>query len=102
LNPTGSPNINGISFQRIDSTVAAQGTFNTLTLTTPITVSSGDILVGFATRNPANFYPMAADQTAPLRQRSYLGTDGVNFALVDSLGADLASNFGIRATVELP
>jgi hypothetical protein len=102
LHPRGTSDINGVVFQRIETNIAAVGTFNTLTLATPISITSGDVVIGFATRNPANVYPMAADMGPPLRQRSYIGTDGVRFSLVDAVSADLASNFPIRAIVELP
>jgi hypothetical protein len=101
-NPGGAANISGLTFQRMDATVGTRGGFNSLTLTNPVTITSGDFVVGFATRNPAGIYPMAADATPPLRQRSYISTDGISFSLADSLSPDLASNFAIRAVVELP
>jgi len=100
-NPGGTAGINGLTYQRFDATVNVVGNFNTLTLATPITITSGDFVVGFSTRNPANVYPMSADTTAPLRQRSYIGADGVNFTVADTLSRELASNFAIRAVVEL-
>lgn len=100
-NQGGTASINGLTYQRFDATVSVVGNFNTLTLANPITINSGDFVVGFSTRNPVNFYPMSADTTPPLRQRSYMGTDGVNFTLTEALSRDLASNFAIRAVVEL-
>lgn len=100
-NPGGTANINGLTYQRVDAAVGTVGNFNTLTLTTPVTINTGDFVVGFSTRNPVNVYPMSADTTPPLRQRSYIGTDGINFSLADTLSSDLASNFAIRAVVEL-
>lgn len=100
-NPGGTANINGLNYQRFDATVSAVGAFNSLTLTTPFTINSGDFVVGFSTRNPAGVYPMSTDTTPPLRQRSYLGTDGISFTLTDSISPDLAGNFAIRAVVEV-
>jgi hypothetical protein len=100
-NPGGSANINGLTYQRFDATVGTVGGFNTLTLATPITINAGDFVVGFSTRNPAGIYPMSTDTTPPLRQRSYLSTDGINFTLADLISRDLAGNFAIRAVVEL-
>ncbi|MFN7935933.1 MAG: choice-of-anchor D domain-containing protein [Bryobacteraceae bacterium] len=101
-NTSGSSNINGIAFQRTDTAVAVRPGFNSLTLQTPVTLQSGDFVVGFTTRNPVNVFPMAADNTPPLRQRSYVSTDGVAFVLVDTISRDLASNFAIRAVVDVP
>jgi len=100
-NPGGTQSINGLSYQKTDVAVGVRGGFNELTLANPITITSGDFVVGFGTRNPAGVYPMAADITPPLRQRSYIGTDGISFTIIDTLGPDLAGNFGIRAVVEL-
>jgi hypothetical protein len=98
-NPSGSTAINGLAFQRFNGTIAARGAFNELTLATPITLNSGDVVVGFSTANPPDLYPMALDES-PTRQRSYFSTDGVSFRLIDAAG--LPGNFAIRATVDVP
>jgi hypothetical protein len=90
-----------LSFQKIDVAVGVRGGFNELTLATPLTITSGDFVVGFTTRNPAGIYPMATGVTPPLRQRSYIGTDGINFTIIDNVSRSLAGNFAIRAIAEL-
>ena len=65
----------------------------------PVTIQSGDFVVGFVAANPANFFIMAEDLSSGSKGRSYLSNDGVTFSLVDSLG--VAGNFAIRATVDL-
>jgi len=100
-NPGGAASINGLIYQRFDATVSAVGAFNTLTRSNPITINKGDFVVGFSTRNPVDVYPMSADATPPLSQRSYMSLDGVNYTLADTISRDLASNFAIRAVVEI-
>ncbi|MBI3208751.1 MAG: choice-of-anchor D domain-containing protein [Candidatus Solibacter usitatus] len=97
--PGGAVGINGTSFQRLNSTVGARGRANEYTLTTPITISSGDFVVGFSTSNPARFYPMAIDTTTT-RRASYISTTGTAFNLVDTVG--IPGNFAIRAVVDVP
>jgi hypothetical protein len=99
-NAGGGSNINAVSLTRSSSSVATRGQFNSLTLATPLTINSGDFVVGFTTNNPPNVYPMAVDQTPPLRQRSYVSVDGQTFAIVDSLGSP--GNSAIRAVVDIP
>jgi len=66
----------------------------------PVTIQSGDFVVGFMVLNPANIFPMATDITPPSRQRSYVSTDGANFTLIDSTGAG-PGNFAIRAVADI-
>ena len=60
-------------------------------------------MVGFTPNNPPNFYPLAVDQTPPLRQRSYVSVDGSSFPIVVRwAGAATAGNFATCAVVEVP
>jgi hypothetical protein len=98
-NPSGSINLNGIPLAATATTVAGVDQFNSFTVT-PITIQSGDFVVGFSAPNPANFYLMAVDTSSGSKQRSYLSTDGSTFTPIDFY-PDLAGNFGIRATVDV-
>jgi hypothetical protein len=98
-NPTGSATINNISLAQTPAAVGTLDTFNTYNVS-PITITSGDFVVGFNTNNPPNVFPMALDTATPSKQRSYVSTDGVTFGLLDSFGQS-GGNFGIRATVDL-
>ncbi|MEO6037430.1 MAG: hypothetical protein ABIQ93_03385 [Saprospiraceae bacterium] len=57
-------------------------------------------MVGFVTNNPPNVFPAAIDSNSPSKQRSYVGTNGTSFVLLDTVPS-LAGNLYIRATVEL-
>ena len=63
---------------------------------TPLTIQSGDFIVGFSGPNPAGLYPAVLDTTPPLAQRSYLGTDGATLRLIEGN----AGNLGIRARID--
>jgi hypothetical protein len=78
--------------------VDATGAFNSYTVSPPITISSGDFIIGFATRNPPNVYPADEDQSSPSQKRSYISSDGATFAIIDIFSPQIAGNFGIRAT----
>lgn len=95
-NPSGSTNINGRTFQTIAATVQTLGQFNVYGVP-DVTINSGDFVIGFRITYARGVFPTADDQTLPLRRRSYLSTDGLNFTLVDDVATTLAGNFGIRA-----
>jgi hypothetical protein len=69
--------------------VKATGQFNDYDVT-PITIESGDFVVGFYVFNPPQTYPAALDTNAPYAKRSYTSIDGNTFTTLDG-------NFGIRA-----
>ena len=79
----------------------ALGVLNTYVVSTPITITAGDFLVGFMTSNPVGVFPADQDQVTPSQGRSYVSTDGLTFTLLDSFSSQLAGNLGIRATVTL-
>ena len=95
---SGGSNINGVSLARTPSRVNAAGQLNSYDVT-PITIQSGDFVVGFSAVNPANFFIMAEDISSGSKQRSYLSNDGVSFTLADTI--QIGGNFAIRATVDL-
>ena len=83
------------------ATVAALGAFNSYTLAVPVTITSGDFVVGFTVPNPTGVFPADQDQASKSQGRSYVSSDGASYTIMDSYGAALAGNFGIRAVVTL-
>ncbi|HQR34175.1 MAG TPA: putative Ig domain-containing protein, partial [Blastocatellia bacterium] len=75
VNPTGSTNINGISLTGQAATAGTVGQFNTYTLTTPVTINSGDFVIGFSITAPSGSGAEGLDTTNP-QGRSYKSTDG--------------------------
>jgi len=63
---------------------------------TPMTIESGDFLVGFYTPVPDGLKPMALDVSRPAG-KSYVSRDGATY--VKSETAGMAGNFAIRAVV---
>jgi hypothetical protein len=79
--------------------VGALNHFNVYTLASPLTINSGDFVVGFRANNPANIFPADRDTTPPSRMRSYSSSNGTDFEIIDTFGASLAGTFGIRALI---
>lgn len=95
----GGTTLNGLSLQRTTATVSAVGRLVEFTVP-PLTIQSGDFIVGFSLVNPRDVYPAAVDTSSGSKQRSYLSTDGTAFRLLDSFTGAPAGNFLIRAGVE--
>jgi hypothetical protein len=95
-NPDGDGNINNTAFQSTNATVQSFNQFNLYDVP-DVTINSGDFVVGIRFTPATGVFPAALDQTLPRFQRSYASNDGLNFALTDSFGPNLAGNFGIRA-----
>ncbi len=87
-NTDGDADITG----SIQQTVAAnsgtiRNAYVSFPLTTPITITQGDFVVGFQVATANGFFPLAAESTAPTRGRSYWsGNNGATF--VNDLNAD--------------
>jgi hypothetical protein len=96
-NPGGRSRIDGVRFQRHSRVINSRGAFNDYPVE-PVTISSGDFVVGFVVRNPINTYPAAYDETAP-RARSYTSTDGFIFSTMEEFLSVPPGNLGIRARV---
>ncbi|MBI3423809.1 MAG: hypothetical protein HY011_12800, partial [Acidobacteria bacterium] len=76
-NPSGSTNINGVSFQSVNATVGALGSFTSYAIT-PVTINSGDFVVGFSF--PTNTCSGLHDGTLTAN-RSYISSDnGATFS----------------------
>ncbi|HMV87962.1 MAG TPA: putative Ig domain-containing protein [Blastocatellia bacterium] len=84
-NTDGDNNINNPSFQTLNTVVNGVNQFNHYAVT-PITITSGDFVVGFGIAYNASQFPALRDTTAPNQGRSYASTDGLNFSTIDSLG----------------
>ena len=76
-NTDGDTNISNTAFQSVPAIVQTVGGFNTYALSTPITITSGDFVIGY---NVPTGRQGAADSTAP-HSRSYYSTDGIGFGL---------------------
>ncbi len=84
-NPDGDTNINNSITQTINTTLTAQNTFVNY-LVTPVTITSGDFVVGFRYTPVTGTFPANLDQTPPSQMRSYSSNNGTTFATVDSQG----------------
>ena len=95
-NPGGTATIDGTSLQitpAVSGPAPAQGQFTTYTLTNPVTITSGDFVVGFQVpTEPAGSFPIATDTTPPAKSLSYVSNDGTNFTLIAT------RNYMIRAS----
>ncbi|MCW5969908.1 MAG: S8 family serine peptidase [Blastocatellales bacterium] len=94
INPSGSSNINGVTFRSTPVTVQALDQFNVYMIP-GLATESGDFIVGMLLSHSPGVLPFVIDETPPSRGRSYRSTDGVSFAIIDSIG--LPGNYGIRA-----
>jgi uncharacterized protein (TIGR03437 family) len=98
-NPSGGANINNVVFTQISAAVETAGSFY-LYAVTPVTINSGDFVVGFRATHAAGQLPLAIDRSQPMNRRSYVSTSGTTFTLLDDAIPSLAGNFLIRARVQ--
>jgi len=96
VNPGGGTNIDNTITQTIPATVSPQGSFAYYPVT-PVTINSGDFVVGFSFVPVTGTFPAWLDQTPPSQGRSYLSTNGTNFSNLDSI--NFPSNLLVRAEV---
>ena len=89
-NTAGTANIDGTSLQTFATTSGALGVFTTYTLPNPVTITSGDFVVGFQVPTDPGF-AIAVD-TNTSANRSYTSGNGTTFTAFASPG-----NFMIRA-----
>jgi hypothetical protein len=82
-NTDGDTDINNTAFQTVAATVNAQNSFQTYALPTPITITSGDFVIGYNLPTGGG----AVDVTSPFDNRSYRSGNGVSFVPIS--GADL-------------
>jgi hypothetical protein len=101
-NESGAANITHVALSsKLSATVPTTlGRFVDFTLTTPITIQSGDFVAGFSAVNSADTsFTVAVDAGPPFAKRSYTSTDGVTFQLQET--ANRETNLGIRIIVAL-
>jgi uncharacterized protein (TIGR03437 family) len=98
-NPGGGTFIGGIQLQTMDSSVQAIGQFNTYNVS-PLTITSGDFVVGYKITHSGSVFPYALDTTPPSQRRSYRSLDGVTFNIIDDIPQTTAGNYGIRARLQ--
>jgi subtilisin-like proprotein convertase family protein len=97
-NPTGSTNINNLTFQTVNVTAPGGSAGGDPIVLDPynvpaITINSGDFVVGFglASNGPVNFSPMSADNNVPPAGRSYKAGS------LTSFNQPVEKNYMIRA-----
>ncbi|HMV85973.1 MAG TPA: BACON domain-containing carbohydrate-binding protein [Blastocatellia bacterium] len=95
-NSGGGESITGVALQQTSAQVQELGNFNVYNVP-PLTITSGDFVVGMKITTTANVFPAALDKTPPLKRRSYVSLDGNLYVLIDDVNANFAGNFGIRA-----
>jgi len=99
-NPSGAANINNITFsQQISAAVETTGSFWVYTVA-PVTINSGDFVVGFRATHAAGQLPLAIDRNPPMQRRSYISTSGTTFTILDDAIPSVAGNLMIRARVQ--
>ncbi len=93
-NPGGTNNINGLTFQRIASVVRSEDLERYPI--TPLTIGSGDFVLGVLFNNPPGLFPIASDTSSTKQKRSYYSFNGESFILFED------HNFFIRAQLQQP
>jgi hypothetical protein len=88
-NPGGGTSIDGTKFTATPSTTQPGGAFAVYNVT-PLTINSGDFVVGFRIPFVSGVFPAAADTSSTVQNRSYTSPDGSTFTLANR-------NFGFRA-----
>ena len=97
-NADGDATINGTSFQVTSTTVGAAGAFTNYAVN-PITINSGDFVVGYRYVNSIpNLFPANADITQPFAARSYFSTDN-GAAYGQPISSGIPVDLLIRATI---
>ncbi len=80
-NVDGDANIDNTAFQSVATTVTAVDSYVTYNVA-PITINSGDFVVGFNFVNQAGVFPGPVDTTTPNASRSFQGVGGASFSAV--------------------
>ncbi len=102
-NLDGDENLDGTPFQETAVTIKALGDFSIYTLSAPLTINSGDFVLGMRYNHAEGARPFARDTTPPLRRRSYRQVDGATaFQLIDDPPVNTPGNYGIRAQLIRP
>lgn len=92
-NADGDENINGANFQTLSASVQKLEQFNVFNAPS-VTITSGDFVIGV--RKTGN---VGVDVTPPIRRRSYLSGNGVNFTLYENVPGIGSGNLPIRTEI---
>ena len=98
-NPGGGANINGIQLQEMAGAVQSLSAFNVYNIP-PLTINSGDFVVGYKITHADGVYPFSLDTTPPSQRRSYRSLDGATFTINDDISQNNVGNYGIRARLQ--
>jgi subtilisin family serine protease/subtilisin-like proprotein convertase family protein len=94
-NPGGGSSIDGATYREQAVKVQTPDRFSVYPIA-PLTIQSGDFLIGFSMTHRAGIAPVAMDQSERLNRRSYISANCSSFTIVDDISSTLAGNFGIR------
>jgi hypothetical protein len=96
----GTANIDGVSLRVMVSSVTALGQWIEFKPSQPLTITSGDLVVGFSADTRPDRKPAALDTSSSSAGRAYVSTDGRTFQLL-SAAAGETGNLMIRAVVNV-
>ncbi len=96
--PSGAHEIPALSLRAAPARVNGTDRFNEYEVP-PLTIASGDFLVGFSVAGDNEIRPLSLD-TGNFQSRSYVSRNGVDFTRVDLSPGVPRGNFAIRAVVE--
>ncbi|MEP7341246.1 MAG: IPT/TIG domain-containing protein [Acidobacteriota bacterium] len=97
-NPSGNSTLTTFTYQTTAATINTANAFNQYNVA-PLTITSGDFIVGFRVDVPPGIYPAMLDTSSPSQMRSYYATGSFNLRLLDSISG-LAGNYLIRAQLQ--
>jgi hypothetical protein len=93
--PDGDANIDGLIFQSVSTSVLQQASLVSYSVP-PLTINSGDFVVGFRIVPAAGEQPAVLDIDSAVQGRSYYSSDAANF---NPFSGGLAANLAVRAVV---
>lgn len=92
VNPSSGTTIDNTVFTFTPTSVQGGNSFNVYNVP-PITITSGDFIVGFRIPYVSGIFPAAIDTTPTVKNRSYYSSNGTAFTLYGT------ANLGIRAGI---
>ncbi|MBI4905402.1 MAG: choice-of-anchor D domain-containing protein [Acidobacteria bacterium] len=93
---SGATPLTNVAWQMAPAQITTRGQFVEF-MVAPITITSGDFLVGFSVANPVNIYPASIDTTPTAKLRSYIGTSATSIRFPAEANQ---GNLGIRARID--
>ncbi|MBK5291362.1 MAG: choice-of-anchor D domain-containing protein [Acidobacteriia bacterium] len=101
VNPTGSATLAQVLLRTTNARLVVHNRFVEIVLPQPVTIQSGDFLVGFVVGNNEGVKPIAIDTSSVPQNRSYASRNGLEFVPIQTIGGQQAGNLAIRARVDL-